>query len=342
MTLPRSMYHYADQTVRSPSGSFELRSVERTLTLRDAAERWSVKHDVYAKQLFAADDGSAAVLGADDVLTFYDAEGAVGARVPLLQIVPAELVSHTTAGRSWDDYLAGTFGDGVLVVDGRGVEPLAFTPDGARVSANADAILRARAVASLTASVEPLRERNEGWQEPWVCVAIGWARVAARLQVRADALDELAALPLRIHAYTSAGLRAKRSEDDPILLDRWALDPLRQAVHLARLRLGIESSLTTLMIGRKGRMLSTDWLETERPDGWTEGLASIEKGTTPSGVVADHGTPTHVDSHDQITWSYAWLREGQPVSTNLTWGDRGVAGVETVPLPPPTPRGLVA
>ena len=343
MTRPRSSYDYADQTVRSPSGTLALSSEGRRVVLRDPKERWSLTRDVSPKHLFVADDARAAIVGADDVLTFYDAGGAVRTTVSLLGIVDEELLSWSTAGRSWDDYLAGSFAEALFVLEGRGIPPLAFTPEGERSEADGEPVLRSRAPTVLEEALEALRKNNQGWREPWVFAAIGWARVVGRLQIDAtDVLRELGELPLEIHGYTSAGLRGKRVGDDPILVDRWALDPLRQAIHLARLRLGIDSDLDTLKIGRKGKMLSTDWLELERPDDWTEGLEHIQPGATPSSVVADHGLPTDVSSSPSITWSYAWLRTGEPVSTNLTWDKSGVASVQTIPLPEPTPRGLIA
>lgn len=343
MTRSRSTYDYASQTVRSPSGTLSLISDGRRVMLRDPHERWVIERQVSPKQLFVDDDGRAAILGADDVLTFHDPKGAELASVSLLEQIDASLVSFSTAGRSWDDYCAGTFGDDLFVLEGRGAAPLVFTPEGERCDSDADAVLRRRARSVLAEAFEALRTRNEGWQEPWVFAAIGWARVVSGFRIdAADALRDLASLPLRIHAYTSAGLRAKRFADDPILLDRWALDPLRQAVHHAQLRLEIASHLTTLKIGRKGKMLSTDWLETERPSDWTDALEQIELGTTPSSVIADHGLPTNVESSGTLTWSYAWLRRSEAVTTDITWGEQGVERIETIPLPEPTPRGLVA
>lgn len=302
-------------------------------------ERWSVARRISAKQLFVDAQGRAAVLGADDVVTLHAADGAALATLPLLEHVEPALVSWGTAGRVWDDTLAGVLEDGWLALEGRGAT-LVFAPDGSpSATFDPEPLLRRHARAALGAARDALRARDEGWQEPWALVAIGWARVVGRyrLEDAVDRLDDLSERPLRVHTMTYAGSGPRSVGDDPTLLDRWALDPVRQAVHLARLRCGRESALATLQLGRRGPGTSTEWFEAEPCGTPTE----VPLGARPSEVVAALGAPTTVGT-DPITWRYAWLRASAPVMTDLRWSEGGVVDVTTLPLPAPHPRGLFA
>src|SRR5262245_53355361 len=135
MTRQRSTYTYGAQTVSSVRGDFRLESsggAAGTVTLlRDGDVSWSAPMARSSKQIFVADDGTSAVLDAADTLTFRAADGALIGEASLLDLASAP-VMRSTAGPSWEDYVAATFvANGTstaFIVSGRDVPPFAIDP----------------------------------------------------------------------------------------------------------------------------------------------------------------------------------------------------------------------
>lgn len=303
-----------------------------------------------AKQLFVSDDGRVAVIGADDGLTFYAQDGAIVGRTSLLDLVRPAAVSLSTAGRAWDDYLAGSFAEDRFILDGRGAPPLVFDAcRGAAVEvpmAHVREIQRLRARGVLEQALAQLSANEVDARDPWRLAAVGWARVAARTEdvASVEVLERLGALPLTPHGYTLLSLLGIRCPADPVYVDRYALDPLRQATNCALLRLGRSAaSVTTMVCRRRGLLATSDWLELERPPDWLAALADLRAGASPSDAVAHLGTPMHVQrSEDAIQWSYHHRAEAGPATSDLVWGRRGLTSCTARPLPPASPQGLVA
>ncbi len=360
VTTTRSAYVYSTQRVCSADGSFVVASDETGQSItsrRGERDGWThARKGSAAKQLFASNDGRAAAIGADDVITFYDPSGTISAEVPLLEQVPEQACTLGTAGRSWDDYVAGTFtsrGPTHLVLDGRGCAPLVFDPrTGGRVELPLDEIRRLqreRAQPVLTEALPHLRAVERTSSVPWVLAAIGWARVAASVSDASSipCIVALGELELSVHGTTTMSLLGVRCPDDPIYLDRYALDPLRQAVNAALLRLGTGSALVTMKVARRrGLLAMADWIDPVRPQSWLSHLdptSELQAHATPSELVAALGTPMHVERGDDgFVWSYHHLGEGGARTTDVLWGRKGIASVSSGVLPLPTPRGLVA
>ena len=82
---------------------------------------------------------------------------------------------------------------------------------------------------------------------------------------------------------------------DEIRVDRFALDPLRQANHVALLRMGHAAPESTVMqLARRKGWFRSDWMEFPRPMEWADALSRVSSGTMPSNLLDLTGAPTHI------------------------------------------------
>lgn len=373
MTRPRSTYVYDPQSVMSPDGAARLvhaREDHSTLALfLDEAQRWSTPVDRPSpKQLFVADDGTSAVLDAADLLSFRDPDGQLLGETSLIEAVgdghggrrrdgsDDSPVGMTTAGDVWDDYLAGSFlqfeASTHFIISGRGATPLVFDPTTlSRVDLSARQIhdaQRSRAPQVLAEAANALAgpPANE-WRghEPWRMAAVGWARVAGETGApdAVASLETLARLDMVIAGMTH--MPAFPQPKDPIRVNRYALDPLRQAVHIALLRMGRAPPPGPVMqLARRRGVLAHDWVEYPTPTDWIEALQRVSAGIMPTALVDLVGPPTHVaTSQDRVVWSYDFLEADGAKSMDVRWGKKGAEAVSHAgPIPVASPRGRLA
>lgn len=371
MTRPRSTYEYGPQAVASSNGAFRLEHAvagQRTLTLsREARPCWSLSTGgVSPKQLFVSDDGRSAVLDAADRLTFRSEEGHVIGALSLLDLVRAgERPSATTdgspvvvstAGPSWDDFVAASFlpldGSTPFVVRGRGSPPLVIEPSTMSSVRRSDeelrAALSARAPEVLREAVAALGQRGSrrGTQgEPWRLAATGWARVAGETDAQGAVphLQALASLDMQVTGEVWLGWYPQPR--DRIKISRFAPDPLRQASCTALLRLGhAPPDRAAVQLARREGWFCTRWVEFPIPAGRTEALSKLSPGLLPSELLELVGPPTHVEAGEtRVVWSYDHLGAEGPRSVAVSWGKKGAEEISrSDSIPGASVRGRVA
>lgn len=367
MTRPRFTYRYGAQAVRSAGGAFRLvvdDEPQRSLTLLERGElRWREAAGRFSpQQLFVSDDGCSVVLDARDVLSFRDPRGRPIGELSLIEwlssdpvIGASSRIMRTTAGSFVDEYWAGSFvtvGSSTrFVIDGRGLPPLAIDPSMPSVveldGPGIREAQRERAASVLAEAAQALALPDSGglgaWT-PWRLAAVGWARLAGRTLAHdaVPSLHALAGLEMVIHGMTTVSVT--RCAEDAILVDQYARDPLRQAVHLALLRMGHRPPAAPVVQLARRRGSGMDWVTFERPAGWGDAPTRIRAGLQPSQVVELLGAPTHVGCSDgRAVWSYDhWTAHGIR-SLVVTWGRAGAEAVELVEgIPEPAQHGRVA
>lgn len=372
MTRARCTYVYDHQSVVSPSGTFVLeclRGPQPSVKLcEDGLQRWIREVEPPSpKQLFVADDGTSAVLDAADVVSFWASGGELIGRVSLLEEVcdgdplypapgpPDSPVTESSAGPIWDDYLAGSFLDfgtsTYFVMSGRGSSPLVYDAAAvSRVEVDEDDIRAAQRTCApriLAETLKALRARtSDDWRgrEPWRMAAVGWSRVAGETTARdaIPSLQALATLPMAVDGMTY--LPGYPQPRDPFRVNRYGLDPLRQATHAALLRLGQAAPAeAVLQLARRRSWFRNDWVAINRPTNWTRGLEEVAPGIMPSGLVDLLGAPNHIDEYKgRIVWSYDYLEADQAMTMDVRWGKPGAEDVARTLMPAASACGRVA
>lgn len=370
MTRPRSTYFYGSQSVLSDSAQFRIvhDADERTLSLlHEDAVSWCVPLTLSLKQVFVSDDGLCATLDAADTLAMRGRDGQLVGQASLLDLacgnwrtgeVAGSSVQHSSAGPIWEDFLAASFERfdslNLFVASGRGESTLVIDPATmSRVPVNPDAVhraLRSRAPRRLSAAVNAMRDRPTSKHpffhgEPWRLAAVGWARVAGETDARnaVPHLKSLAVQPMHVDGMTWLGWYPQPR--DAIKVNRYALDPLRQATLIALLRLGAAPPpVPAVQLARRESWFRTRWLELPVPEDLTTALQDVSSGATPSELVDRVGPPTHVAQEDgRVAWSYDFQSADGGRTTEVRWSRTGADIVtEAGPIPTASPGGRVA
>jgi hypothetical protein len=305
--------------------------------------------------LYVHDDGTTAVLHADDTLRLHHPNGAEVAAVPVLATLRRDPrarphLRRTGPGLAWDPYPKGTF-----VVLGRRLCFALRTFWGARLIVDA----RTGSPVAADPAMEPsLRAAEEAWALERLTRAVREDRVlpfftrfadqtvrdvvaAAQL---AGQLRLAAAAPLlrrlrhadpghaREQAHAASAYRPAAGELD---IRNYATSRGRRAVQLALLRLGHDPGARPAYLFFAGDAWNPSVYDPgPRPATWVDELRRVRPGLQPRELLARAGAPFHVSDD---AWDYD-IQGDAPQTIRVAWGRRGLRHAQVV-SPPEWLRG---
>lgn len=265
------------------------------------------------------DDGTAAVLHADDELRFFAADGTPLGSVNVLEVLAADPVArarivNSTAGRSWTSHPLGYFAP-----SSRGPRFCLLLTHGQRVLFDPMRALRVD---------EELPEGAAARERPWVLTNLAaaidqgnlgaagaYAIIAGRERIH-DAVPLLLALE-----------RASSAESVSCSDNQWSYarsDPRMHAQHaLAQLDVDFEPSNAFGV------------LDAPRPTGWRQALLTLPPESSPKECFARAGAPSFIGAvgADPI-WEYDVRGENGYVTVRLYWDGKKLQRVEQRSPPP--------
>jgi hypothetical protein len=292
--------------------------------------------------VYVHDDGTAAVLLADDELRVFHPGGETGPTVSVLAALQADPRTRTRAGPGWDAYPKGlfvtlrgrlhlvlrAFWGGRAVIDAR---TGALTPVTPAIEPTLAAAEAAWALDRLTQTAQhgaPLpfwtRFAAHGVRET---IAAAQLAGQARLLAAAPLLQRLRHAPPEAAAVTETEESPYRPGAGEIDIRCHVTSRGRRAIQVALLRLGLPAAEPAAYFFFAGPMWQGRRHDPgPRPRAWAEALLRVRPGTQPRELLARAGAPFFVRGE---AWDYDVV-EGEARTLRVAWGREGVRSVRVV------------